>query len=106
MPDREKVIKNTIELVRYLMQKYNITADKVKRHFDYNGKVCPSILAKNNWQGWHDFKAKLVNTESEYDKAVDILVKKGIISSPDIWKEDKFNVNNVHSLVIKISKKV
>lgn len=37
-----KTIANTIDLVKMLMQKYNIPIDHVIRHFDVNGKHCPA----------------------------------------------------------------
>lgn len=43
----DATIKNTIELVRNLMKKYNIDVDHVIRHFDVNGKHCPG------WTGWY-----------------------------------------------------
>lgn len=44
----EKSLDNTIRLVRYLMKKYNIPKDRVVRHYDISGKICPAII------GWND----------------------------------------------------
>lgn len=41
-----KTINRTVELVRYLMQKYNVPADRVVRHYDVCSKHCPG------WSGW------------------------------------------------------
>lgn len=41
-------ITNTIKLVRYLMETYNIPISRVVRHYDICGKYCPGIV------GWTD----------------------------------------------------
>ena len=54
----EKVISNTIELVKDLMAKYNIPASHVARHYDVTRKNCPAPLVENPAR-WDDFKARL-----------------------------------------------
>ena len=54
----EKVISNTIELVKDLMAKYNIPASNVVRHYDVTRKNCPAPLVENPAR-WDDFKARL-----------------------------------------------
>ena len=58
----EKTEVNTIELVRYLMKKYNIPIANVRTHYEVSGKtkVCPNWSA-NNWARWNAFKNKVVN---------------------------------------------
>lgn len=51
---REETLKNTAELVHYLMQKYNVPMDRVIRHYDVTGKPCPAPLVNNN--EWKKFK--------------------------------------------------
>ena len=41
-----KTIANAVGLVKYLMDKYNVQADKVVRHYDVCSKRCPG------WDGW------------------------------------------------------
>ena len=53
---------NTIGLVKTLMQKYNLKADKVVRHYDASRKNCPSSFSANNWERWIAFKSKLGST--------------------------------------------
>ena len=38
----EKVVENTIWLVKQLMKKYNIPPENVIRHWDVTGKICPA----------------------------------------------------------------
>ena len=51
--------QNTIELVKMLMQKYNVKAEYVVRHYDASRKNCPAAFSANNWERWNKFKAKL-----------------------------------------------
>ena len=59
----DAAVKNTLELVRYLMDKYDIDADHVIRHYDVTGKLCPGIYGWNADSGsekyWKAFKKQL-----------------------------------------------
>ena len=44
----EQVLANTTRLVKLLMKKYNIPVERVIRHWDVSGKLCPGIV------GWND----------------------------------------------------
>ena len=59
----EASLNNAIALAKYLMQQYGIPADRVIRHYDVNGKLCPGIIGWNadsgNESSWNDFKARL-----------------------------------------------
>lgn len=55
----EKTIQNTVELVKYLQAKYGISNDRVVRHFDASGKICPRALSANGWAGWNSFKNRV-----------------------------------------------
>lgn len=44
----EESLNNAVRLVRYLMKKYNVPKDRVVRHYDISGKLCPGII------GWND----------------------------------------------------
>ncbi|WP_394912008.1 N-acetylmuramoyl-L-alanine amidase [uncultured Robinsoniella sp.] len=54
----DATVKATIELTKMLMQKYGIPLDRVIRHYDVNGKICPNpyVLDESAWQA---FKKKL-----------------------------------------------
>lgn len=56
----EATINNTIELVKELMQKYNIPVENVIRHYDVTGKICPEPYVRNEID-WNIFKSSLVN---------------------------------------------
>ena len=62
----QETVNATIELAKYLMEKYSIKADKVIRHFDVTGKPCPGVVGWNASSGsesaWNDFKKKIRGT--------------------------------------------
>lgn len=41
-------LSNALKLAKYLMKKYNIPKERVIRHYDVTGKLCPGIV------GWND----------------------------------------------------
>ena len=55
-----KTEENTLELVKTLMEKYKIPADRVVRHYDASRKLCPSSFSANNWARWTAFKTKFI----------------------------------------------
>ncbi len=80
----------TAELVRYLMDKYNIPIENVIRHYDVTHKKCPAPLVGES--EWNDFKRKLEDndmgmTEAEKTKMNEIAaaleVLRGIVSCID-----------------------
>ncbi len=52
---------NAVELIRMLMNKYNINIDHVVRHYDASRKLCPSSMSANNWAEWYEFKNMITN---------------------------------------------
>ena len=71
-------LDNAVRLAKILMKKYNIPIDRVVRHYDITGKLCPGVIgwndaqevydkttgkrivgAKNNSREWEKFKARL-----------------------------------------------
>lgn len=55
---------NAIDLVKYLMNKYNIDINHIVRHYDCNTihKVCPN-WSDNSWARWYSFKDKILNKD-------------------------------------------
>lgn len=80
---RTGTISKTVELTKYLMDKYGIPADRVIRHWDVTGKECPKPFAGNNNAYWNDFKNRLSNSEEidmkeleKLNSAIEELTKK------------------------------
>ena len=78
----EGTVKNTVDLICYLMKKYNIPVERVIRHYDVTGKRCPAPYI--NESGWAEFKGKIKSAGMrEYISAnyiVRELSTRGIIS--------------------------
>ena len=58
----QETIDKTIQLTKYLMQKYNIPIERVCRHYDVTHKICPEPFVRNVNE-WHDFLRKLREVE-------------------------------------------
>lgn len=57
----EETLALAVKLGKELMAKYNISIDRVIRHFDVNGKHCPVYFM--NQTAWNNFKQRLVVEE-------------------------------------------
>lgn len=80
--DFTKTYKNTIDLVKHLMNKYNIPIDRVVRHYDASRKLCPNIWLENNWEGWNKFKMDLINNK-DYKDFITKVYKNVLQREPD-----------------------
>ena len=72
----EASLENAIKLTKILMKRYNIPIERVVRHYDISGKICPGIVGyndsylydmkgnktnqKNNSSEWLKFKKRLM----------------------------------------------
>lgn len=65
----EKTEEHTVELVRHLMNKYNIPIERVLRHYDVTGKVCPApyVLDVEKWETFKNRCEEVLNV-SEYER--------------------------------------
>lgn len=60
-----KTEANTIELAKYIMNKYTIPIDKVVRHYDASRKNCPAQFnLDGKWTRWANFKNTLAGSGS------------------------------------------
>ena len=71
----EAALNNAVKLAKILMKTYNIPVERVVRHYDITGKLCPGLVGwndyyvigddgntkirKNNSEQWRAFKARL-----------------------------------------------
>ena len=61
---KEQTITNTINLVKHLMNKYNVPVANVIRHYDVVGKICPAPFV-NDESAWQSFKDRLTKKEEK-----------------------------------------
>ena len=72
----QQTVDRTVELVRWLMDKYGIDVDHVVRHYDVTGKDCPEPWVRDE-SLWRKFKARLTApVEPEPKKEDDEVVEK------------------------------
>lgn len=55
----DATLRNALELIRELMQKYNVPVDRVVRHYDVTGKICPAPFVGAGAEEWEVFKKML-----------------------------------------------
>ncbi|OUP84528.1 UNVERIFIED_ORG: N-acetylmuramoyl-L-alanine amidase [Lacrimispora saccharolytica] len=59
----EATVQAAIELTKELMEKYDVPAERVIRHYDVTGKICPNPYVYNHTaHTWEAFKAALTAT--------------------------------------------
>jgi hypothetical protein len=77
----DDTVTNAVELTKYLMSAYNISADCVIMHHHVTGKICPNPWCVNEDRllQWDDFKSRLTATktvtETKSFKFIDCTVK-------------------------------
>lgn len=103
--DYEKAFANTIDLAKELMAQLDIPLDRVVRHYDASRKNCPQTFRDNDWQRWSEFKTRLeIKTMIETtEQAIQKLVDKGVINSPEYWTSAVQIVNHLGELLIKFA---
>ena len=94
-----------IELLVDLCERYKLEPTQaIIRHYDVTGKDCPRYYVKNV-KAWKKIKqevADAMNKDEELEKAVKVLQKKGVISSPEVWIGRNYSDSNVKSLIVKM----
>lgn len=63
----DAVLNNGVKLAKMIMKKYNIPIERVVRHYDITGKVCPGIIGWND-EPIYDINGKKTNNKSTSDK--------------------------------------
>ena len=61
----DETYQSLVELVAWLMGRYDLTADDVIRHYDVTGKDCPKYFVENS-NAWSDFKTDLLTYIDTY----------------------------------------
>lgn len=64
----DKVITNAVQLTKKLMKDYNIPIERVVRHYDASGKLCPGIVGWNDGPLYNEKDGKPMNkNNSSYE---------------------------------------
>lgn len=97
-------IKNTIELTKQLMQKYNVPIERVARHYDCTGKICPEPFVKNE-DAWQNFLMQLKGADKmeilTLNDALEVLKNKNLVLETEYWQNACKCVKNLEYVFIK-----
>lgn len=56
--DYAKTLANAAQLVAKMLKERGWGVDRLRRHFDWSGKICPRLMYDSGkWTGWMEFKA-------------------------------------------------
>lgn len=89
--DYNKTYKNTVELTKNLMKKFNIPFERVVRHYDASRKNCPGHMSRLSWKAWWQFKediGKPIEWEIDLSKDSDFGGAKMTKDYTGHWAED------------------
>jgi len=86
----DDAVKNTLELVKQLMQEYDIDVDHIIRHYDVNGKQplpvdCTELLTPNGWK--YITELNIGDIVMTYDMASEKMKFDKIINILPIWTD-------------------
>lgn len=97
----DKTLENATELVRSLMNKYNVKIENIIRHYDVTHKVCPKPFV-DDAKYWNKFKEGIKMQDiTNPGEALEYLIEKGRITSGEYWKNALSIVKNLDSLLVK-----
>lgn len=90
--DYAKTYKNTVELTKNLMKKFNIPIDQVVRHYDASRKSCPNHMRQNNWSKWWKFKEDI---QKPIEWQIDLSKDSVFGSDSKVIEKDYFSTNGL-----------
>lgn len=94
--DWDKTYQATVELTRFLMEKYSLSVHDLYRHYDITGKLCPQMMIEES--DWQTFKDRVV--EFKGGKVKEKVVQKGVVLV------DGLNVRSGNSVRFPVVKQV
>ncbi|SFE11697.1 N-acetylmuramoyl-L-alanine amidase [Paenibacillus algorifonticola] len=72
--DYSKALDNAVELVADMLKQRGWGVDRLRRHYDWSGKICPRLMYDGGkWTGWVAFKNRVAEKlqESELEMKVE-----------------------------------
>ncbi len=55
-----QTLSNAVELVASMLKEHGWGVDRLRRHFDWSGKICPRLMYDGGkWTGWTEFKKRV-----------------------------------------------
>lgn len=97
-----QTVKNTAEITKYLMRKYNISIDHVVQHNKWTGKNCPRLL-RSGEKGitWNDF-ISMVRSEAvvKAAKTSEAAVKAEKTSEAVMWDGEELKKGQIGRITV------
>ena len=97
-----QTVKNTAEITKYLMRKYNISIDHVVQHNKWTGKNCPRLL-RSGEKGitWNDF-ISMVRSEAvvKAAKTSEAAVKAAKTSEAVMWDDEELKKGQIGRITV------
>lgn len=89
----EKTVENVLAVTRWLMAKYGIPKERVIRHYDVTGKLCPAYWVDDEcWKReFHDRLEEEEMTQEQFDKMMDEYLRKREKLSASSWAVKELN---------------
>ena len=108
----EDTVENTVFLVKKLMKDYNVPVDRVVRHYDITGKLCPQPYIDK--VAWGKFKAKLTEAEAIPERVHIVAAGESLYAIAELvygkGQGSRFpelvTLNNLTSTVLKAGQKI
>ncbi len=58
--DYAKTLENAVQLVANMLHERGWGIERLRRHFDWSGKICPRLMYdKGSWKPWDEFKHRV-----------------------------------------------
>lgn len=86
-----KAEQNAVELIVYLLKKYNWGIDKVTKHQDYTNKYCPHRTLDLGWDRFINMIKDKLNVPQEKPKKINVKYQ---VYAGGKWWDDVVNFNN------------
>ena len=86
-----KAEQNAVELIVYLLKKYNWGIDKVTKHQDYTNKYCPHRTLDLGWERFINMIKDKLNVPQEKPKKINVKYQ---VYAGGKWWDDVVNFNN------------
>jgi N-acetylmuramoyl-L-alanine amidase CwlA len=87
--DYAKTLDNAATLVASMLKERGWGTDRLRRHYDWSGKICPRLMYDGGkWTGWDAFKALVESKLNPKKEAVDMIVNKANVIIDGVKAKD------------------
>lgn len=97
-----KTLSNAVELAAKLLKQYGWGVDRLRRHYDWSGKICPRLMYdEGKWTGWMEFKARVaakLQPTKEEDRPMTATEKKAFEDLTKLVKEQEKHLEELMEL--------